>query len=328
MVAQCATATEETVANVATTVAANETVANVATTAAANANEANETTNVGTPPVQIVTDAFRVAPNGFIRSTMGTRVALLRAVKIMVDAILGVGNTDQQSLALHKALIHPSLHQVAATAGFNTDKVCWKYQRANVTKVLEMTKKGGRSDNVKSAFIQSLMVALTSAPVAIKNNQPSLRKQAESLGLGVSRGWRYLSEGHRKREKIETGEEEYPRTKKAKRSSRYTAAYRESVREWVSNHQFVRVSPIKSDMLQINGLQEPKLLREIPIREMHNDLVKSVEDGGLECALDPNGNPTISDSQFRKLLKEVMPQLRKASLRHKQMCGCETCIAV
>jgi hypothetical protein len=329
MVAQCATATEETVANVATTVAANETVANVATTVATvAANEANENTNVGTPPVEINIDAFRVAPDGFIRSNAGTRMAQSRAVNQILEAILGVGCADQQSLALHKALIHPSLHHVAATAGFDTDKVCWKYQRANVTKVLEMTKKGGRSDNVKSAFIQSLMVALTSAPVAIKNNQPSLRKQAQSLGLGVSRGWRYLSEGHRKREKIETGEEEYPRTKKAKRSSRYTAEYRESIREWVRNHQFVRVSPIKSDMLQINGLEEPKLLREIPIREMHNDLVRSVEDGGLECALDTDGKPTISDSQFRKLLKEVLPQLRKASLRHKQMCGCETCIGM
>jgi hypothetical protein len=96
----------------------------------------------------------------------------------------------------------------------------------------------------------------------------------------------------------------------------------------VRNHQFVRVLPIKSDVLQINGLEEPKLLREIPIREMHNDLVKSKEDDGLECALDADGKPTISDSQFRKLLKEVLPQLGKASLRHKQMCGCETCISM
>jgi hypothetical protein len=94
------------------------------------------------------------------------------------------------------------------------------------------------------------------------------------------------------------------------------------------NHQFVRVLPIKSDTLQIDGREEPKLLREIPIREMHNDLLRSEEDCGLKCARDENGQPTISDTRFRILLKEVLPQLRKATQRHKQMCGCETCIGV
>jgi hypothetical protein len=308
---------------------ATETVAEVATPMVA----ANGTTNVQTPHVEVDStpidlNAFRVAPKGNVRSKAVERVARARAVDTIVEAIRSVGTPAQQSLALHKALVYPSMHQVAAVAGFNPDQGVWKYQRANVMKVLELTNKAGRSDNVKSAFIKSLMVALTSAPDVIQNNQPSLRKQAKSLGLSVSRGWRYLSEGNKKRKNIEAGEEYYPTTKKAKRSSRYDAAYRESIRDWVRNHQFVRVSPIKSDTLQINGQEEPKLLREIPIREMHNDLLKSQEDGGLECALDAAGKPTISDSQFRKLLKEVLPQLRKASLRHKQMCGCETCIGM
>ena len=273
-------------------------------------------------------NAFRVGPKGSIRSKAVERVARSRAVNTIIEAIHSVGTPDQQSLALHKALLSPSIHNVAEVAGFNPNQGCWKYQRANVMKILELTKKVGRTDNVKTAFVKSLMVALTSAPEVIKNNQLSLRKQAKLLGLGVSRGWRYLSEGNTKRKNIEAGEEDYPRTKKFKRLSRYDAEYRESIRDWVRNHQFVRVSPIKSDTLQIDGHEEPKLLREIPIREMHNDLVKSPEDGGLECALDTDGKPTISDSQFRKLLKEVLPQLRKASLRHKQMCGCETCIGM
>jgi hypothetical protein len=71
------------------------------------------------------------------------------------------------------------------------------------------------------------MVALMSAPDAeeIKNNQPSLRKQAQLLGLGVSRGWRYLLVGNKKRKQIEDGEEYYPTTKKVKCLSRYDAAY-------------------------------------------------------------------------------------------------------
>jgi hypothetical protein len=315
---------------------ADETAANVMTPVAAD-----ETTNVRAP--QVVTnvdstlldfDAFRVAPSGAFRSPVGTRVAQSRAVNTIVDVILSVGTIEQQSLALHKALVHPSIRRVAEMAGFNDVQGCWKYQRANVMKVLEMTKNVGRSDNIKSAFLKSLMVALTSSPdeeeeeEIKKNKPPSLRKQAQSLGLGVSRGWRYLSAGNKKRKLIEDGEEYYPTTQKVKRSSRYDTAYRESLGEWVRNHQFVRVSPIKTDTLHINGREEPKLLREIPMREMHNDLVKSKEDGGLECAVNAEGKPTISDSRFRTLLKEVLPQLRKASLRHKQMCGCETCIGM
>jgi hypothetical protein len=85
------------------------------------------------------------------------------------------------------------------------------------------------------------------------------------------------------------------------------------------SHRFIRVLPIKSDMLKIGDHQVPKLLREIPIREMHNDMLRLVEDCGLECAKDENGEPTISDSCFRIMLKEVLPQLRKATQRHKQM---------
>ena len=94
------------------------------------------------------------------------------------------------------------------------------------------------------------------------------------------------------------------------------------------NHQFVRVSPIQADTLQINGRKTPKLLREVSMRELHNDMVESVEDGGLECALDSDGKSRIGDSSLRKILKKEIPELRKANERHKQMCGCENCIGI
>jgi hypothetical protein len=58
------------------------------------------------------------------------------------------------------------------------------------------------------------MVALSSTPEKVNQN-PSLRKQAESLGLSVSTGWRYLSKGAKKRRMIEDGEEYFPTAKKA-----------------------------------------------------------------------------------------------------------------
>jgi uncharacterized protein YciW len=69
----------------------------------------------------------------------------------------------------------------------------------------------------------------------------------------------------------------------------------------------------------------PKLLIEISVRELHNDLLELPESGGLAEARDAEGKVIISDSVLRCLLP---PQLRKMTARHKQMCGCEVCLTV
>ena len=88
-------------------VMATETVTEVATLAAFG------TTNTPTPPVEsplLDFDAFWVAPKGSMRSEVATRVAMGQAVKTIIDAILSAGTTMQQSLALHRALLHPSMN--------------------------------------------------------------------------------------------------------------------------------------------------------------------------------------------------------------------------
>ena len=200
---------------------------------------------------------------------------------------MSTGTSCHQSLALHKALLHPAIKQVAKSVCFGPDQACWQFQKDNVIKIIKQANlgqaQGGRSDNIKSAFVNSLMVALTSTQDRLKSN-PSLRKRAVLLGLNVSTGWRYLSKGSKKHRLIQDGKEYYPTAKKVRRMTRYDAEYKEAVKQWVMHHQFVRVLPIKSDTLKIGGHEEPKLLREITIREMHIDLLRSVEDCGLKCA--------------------------------------------
>jgi hypothetical protein len=276
-------------------------------------------------------DAFRVDSKGNRRIRETARKSRTRAVETIVSAVVSAGTSSHQSLALHKAMLHPAIQQVAKSARFGPEEACWQLQRDNVIQIIEQANlgqpQGGRSENVKSVFVNSLMVALASTEDRLNSN-PSLRKQAKSLGLKVSTGWRYLSKGSKKRRMIADGEEYYPTVKKVRRTTRYDAEYKEAVKHWVMHHQFVRVSPIKSDTLKIGEHEEPKLLREVSIREMHNDMLRTVEDCGLKCARDDEGEPTISDTRFRIMLKEVLPQLRKATQRHKQMCGCETCIGV
>ena len=69
----------------------------------------------------------------------------------------------------------------------------------------------------------------------------------------------------------------------------------------------------------------PKILISISIRELHNDMLKKASDGGLEGAVDANGNAVISDTALRDNLPF---NLRALSEHHKQVCRCEICTIV
>jgi hypothetical protein len=62
---------------------------------------------------------------------------------------------------------------------------------------------------------------------------------------------------------------------------------REKLNEWILAHPHVIPSPITNDTLLIGDrntgvtTRVPKLLIEISIRELHNDLLESPESGGL-----------------------------------------------
>ncbi len=231
-------------------------------------------------------------------------------------------------LALYKAMSHPRLGVVAKAAGFMSDAPLLTFQRQNVIQILrDARNKKGRANNERSQFSESLLVAIS----AIPNETPeySLRKQAKSLGLKKSQGVLLLQNAAKKRKVlVDTGE--YGRLrKKAKRKSIYSDEFLTSLTDWVTNHPFVRVSPIANDTLLINGVRVPKLLREAPIREMHNDMIKDAADGGLPGAiLLATGKPIMSDTELRRQLRKLLPELKKATLRHKKMCGCENCIGI
>jgi hypothetical protein len=101
---------------------------------------------------------------------------------------------------------------------------------------------------------------------------------------------------------------------------------------WVVKHENVINSPICYETLLIKApgcnqkTQVGKLLLDISVRELHNKMVSDVIDGGLANARNLNGKVTVSDTTLRRIIKQDIPQLRRASSRHKQMCGCVTCI--
>jgi hypothetical protein len=65
-----------------------------------------------------------------------------------------------------------------------------------------------------------------------------------------------------------------------------------------------------------------KILLQIPVRELHNDMVSTDPLLGLSGVRDCSGNILISDT---KLLLMLPKHLRMTSDRYKIMCGCESC---
>ena len=91
----------------------------------------------------------------------------------------------------------------------------------------------------------------------------------------------------------------------------------------------VRQPPITRDTLLIADADTkvqrrvPKLLLECSIRQFHNELIASLDYGGLVGARHAETNDVIiSDTMLSYL---APPQLRPMTDNHKMMCGCAIC---
>jgi hypothetical protein len=69
----------------------------------------------------------------------------------------------------------------------------------------------------------------------------------------------------------------------------------------------------------IKKTQEPKLLLEIPVCELHNLLVAPLEQGGLPQTRDEDGIILVGNTTLEHVMKKDLPQLHHMSLRHKKM---------
>mmetsp|Transcript_5084 Transcript_5084/g.7971 ORF Transcript_5084/g.7971 Transcript_5084/m.7971 type:complete len:182 (+) Transcript_5084:2-547(+) len=162
-------------------------------------------------------------------------------------------------------------------------------------------------------------------------SQFSTRQRIAALGMPYSTGWRRLREGKRQREALASNEDRkimWSQLKKKKGYSKVSEQLRKELQEWILDHPSVVPSPITNETLLIADPDNPthkkrvaKLLLEISIRELHNDLLH--EERGLVTVRNEKGDVLISDTALRYLVPE---QLRRMTKRHKQMCGCEVCI--
>ena len=98
------------------------------------------------------------------------------------------------------------------------------------------------------------------------------------------------------------------------------------IRKWILNHLHVVISLISNDTLMIKDddtgrmVTVAKILLEISVRELNNDLISPPSEGAYEGEINSEGFFKSVITMLRSLLP---PQLRKMTEKHKQMCGCE-----
>ena len=113
------------------------------------------------------------------------------------------------------------------------------------------------------------------------------------------------------------------------KTKRVNKALRQEIVDWITKNSNVRQSPITRDTLLIADADTKakrrvtKLLLECSLRQLHNELIASPDDGGLVGARYAITNDVIiSETMFCYL---APPQLLPMTDNHKMMCGCAIC---
>jgi hypothetical protein len=114
------------------------------------------------------------------------------------------------------------------------------------------------------------------------------------------------------------------------RNKKVSCQLEEAFLKWLDNHNMVIQSPLASDTLLVSDPKNPgykkrmnKILLQIPVRELHNNLLSTDPLIGLPGVRECRGNILISDTKLRSMLPK---HLQMMSDRYKIMCGCENCI--
>ena len=262
-----------------------------------------------------------------------------RDLGVLTRTLDSLGDESHQAQLLMDLSEHKSKGRVAAAAGYTpaatTQAALFAMQQTRDAMVrAHATAKRGRTSDDKRSFIMSNLTA--QAPDADSVDVPSLRVRARATGLPVNSARRLLTKATTNRALLFEGEARlsWSLVEARKGYTKITSAVKAALHAWVLNHPRVVNSPIANETLLVKNPatgeveRVSKLLGEISIREMHNDLIalpisQGGPGGGLAEARDAKGKIIISDSALRYLLPA---QLKAMTEKHKQMCGCETCL--
>jgi hypothetical protein len=234
------------------------------------------------------------------------------------------GTIEQQALALRSACLHPKTISLTKPsgllpiAGAREHKLLIEGVKRTFKEVLGSGKQ--RRVNADRWTFAEILSSLFAGSEATNTQTASLFK------LDKRSCKRLFKKGEVQYENATTMDGKWTKILPHKGFSKVTPEIKEALDQWVLDHPNVRPSPITQDTLLVNnpstGLKEQrgKLLLEIPVRELHNDMLLPISEGCFAGVRDMDGKIIKLDTTLRNLLPE---ELRPATETHKQLCGYE-----
>ena len=133
-----------------------------------------------------------------------------------------------------------------------------------------------------------------------QNNEkkiPSLHAHEKMTGLPRTTAIRKLKKRKQKCQQLKNLDHNlsWSSIKKREGYKKITADMRKQLLDWICNHPHVVDSPIHRDTLLVMNPETKKkervgkLLLQVSVQELHNNLVEPVKNSGLECARDAEG---------------------------------------
>jgi hypothetical protein len=155
--------------------------------------------------------------------------------------------------------------------------------------------------NDQRSFASSILAGVVNSPD--KTSGVSMRSRGEAIGLVGASGHRQLKQASGKRKRLTRKEEGLMWSQVAKRKghSKVTPEIRKKLFQWFLDCEYIIPSPIANDTLLVSNPDRnekervSKLLLEITMRELHNLLISSPDEGGLEKVLEQIGCRTALD---------------------------------
>jgi hypothetical protein len=198
------------------------------------------------------------------------RRAKLRAILKIVAAVKAV-----QSIAKSASLTATA----TSSAEFNVLQMEKTVHRAVAAKTKE-----GRPNDDKASFVESFLTSIVESPNNTLKRPPSMRAQSSALGIPWSTGQRLLMNAKAKRGLLTNMDSgvDWSQRKQRKRWKKVSQDVQDKLYTGIIDHEMVIESPIANDALlklnPVTGKKErvPKLLLQIPVCELHKNLLKPV----------------------------------------------------
>ena len=271
--------------------------------------------------------------------------------KPFIEALLEFDSFEQQCVILRSLLDQKELAQHTKVLGIDSEDVEFKNKcMMQLKKIYQHSSKGHQhKTDDKTAFQLSLIASLKETPpqdestsMNSPSNAPSPRtsygynkKLADTLGIPYSSFKRKVLQASNLRGNIikKLNFDSWNAMEKKQQCNKVSDEIKADLHQWIRNHPNVVSSPSVKDVIHVkvtkdDGTTEKKkmskLLLQVSICELHDDLMKAEHEGGFKYRFDKNNKPLISDTALRNLLP---PELRKMKKYQRIMCGCETCIA-